>query len=425
MDIILAFLAFSATMIVFSTIATVVVEGIHKFSLQRRRDFDRMLTNYYQGAVKPLVEGAVEGEAQKFVNNIRRNPAFEGEKHDSRPSIASLLFDTSFQSLTTPQFIEQLSRSNVGEKIRELVAKGEKNLIEQLASEFERYGDAAHDYFHRRAQMLSLIVAILLALAVNVDAIRLFQALANDSELAETVSAQIDPDDWEAKYLALREVSEGNAQKFEDVVVKARDDIRSDIALLSGMSLPIGHMFYPWCSNSGLITETKASEDGRPVSVKRHVDARCDSHINNNGWTHLDRVSDELPFWIWILKAILSGLLIGLGAPFWFKTYRFLADFVPGINRGPKTQTREALNRPRETPQLVTTQPAVDLQQILVDEKNAKESKVVQELEILRSNGLNQRRLNTMFLSAGGKRIGDQYASNSLDPTLHRALVLL
>jgi hypothetical protein len=52
----------------------------------------------------------------------------------------------------------------------------------------------------------------------------------------------------------------------------------------------------------------------------------------------------EIDFWSWLLNSFLAGLLIGLGAPFWFKMYRSLADFVPGVRRGAKTETRTPLD---------------------------------------------------------------------------------
>jgi hypothetical protein len=42
----------------------------------------------------------------------------------------------------------------------------------------------------------------------------------------------------------------------------------------------------------------------------------------------------------WLLSVLLSGGLIGLGAPFWFRTYRFVASFVPGLKLPDSTLAR-------------------------------------------------------------------------------------
>jgi len=405
MDILMAFLAFSATMIVLSTMATVVVEFIHKTTMQRRRDFVRMLTNYYEGAVKPLVGDAAKEGAAKFVESIRRNPAFVGEELDSKRSRLTFLFDTAFENLTTPQFVEQLSRSHVGQQIRKSIKEGEETLIEQLAAEFERYGDAAHDYFTRRAHVISLFVAMIIALFVNVDAIRLFQTLSHDSDLAQKVASQIDPDEWEAKYLAVREVSKDDAQKLEEVLIESRKNIREDMKLLSIMNLPIGHSFFPWCSTNGEITETREVKDNPPIVIKSHVDSRCESFIEKKGGDHIAALVKGSEFWLWILKALLAGLLIGLGAPFWFKTYRFLADFVPGVNRGPKTETRENLHQQQNTRPVEPAKPVSDLRTLKVGDINADEVEVTSEVLEMRERALNQARLNTIFMSASGQKV--------------------
>lgn len=347
MDILLAFLAFSAVMIVLSTMATVIVEAIHKLFRQRKKDFERMLTNYYEGAVKPLVTDAADKGAKRFVKAIRRNPAFAGEHQNESQSSGNYFFDTAFEALTTPQFVEQLARSDIGQNISAQVKQGEARLIDQLAAEFERYGDAAHDYFHRRAQVLSLFVAVVFAFVVNVDAVKLFQSMSADNDVAKKIVAQIDPDEWEAKYIAAKTVADSEAQKFEETVISARSNLQSDLDTVAKLDLPIGHAFFPFCSDSGLLA----------VSNK-HLDARCNeltAEQSESSKPHLLALLTTKNFWKWFSSTLLAGLLIGLGAPFWFKTYRFLADFVPGVNRGPTTETREAANTSMSAQPVVQT----------------------------------------------------------------------
>ena len=393
MDILMAFLAFSAVMIVLSTMATVMVEAVHKFTRQRKKDFERMLTNYYMGSVKPLVIDATEKEAKKFVATIRRNPAFAGEHEDEDSSTRGRFFDTAFEKLTTPQFVEQLARSNIGDKIAEQVKESEKGLIEQLAAEFERYGEGAHDYFRRRAQVLSLFAAVLLAFALNVDAIRLFQSLSNDNDLAKQVIAQIDPDEWEAKYLQAKKIAGSDDEKLEVTLKKARSDLQEDVAVISKLDLPIGHAFFPYCSNSGLLKEAAAKENQEGV----HIDERCNT---------LDKGSFAVAFEFlkWMINALLAGLLIGLGAPFWFKTYSFLAEFVPGSKRGPTTETRETPSDRNTTHAKPAGKPVTNTQTLSLDDQST-QAKVLVNVDSVDATSVNQSRWTTMFKSASGKRI--------------------
>ena len=89
MNHVTAFLAFAAIMIVLTTLATVVVEGIHKFLNQRSADFAAMLTQLYENSVKPRLiaefkkaDKKVEEcaastlTAEDFVDQLVSNPAF-------------------------------------------------------------------------------------------------------------------------------------------------------------------------------------------------------------------------------------------------------------------------------------------------------------------------------------------------------------
>lgn len=408
MDILMAFLAFSAVMIVLSTMATAIVEALHKLLRQRKKDFERMLSNYYEGSVKPLVKGAADIGAKRFVETIRRNPAFAGEHDKTNKSSGNYFFDTAFETLTTPHFVEQLARSDIGKNISAQVQSGEARLIDQLAAEFERYGDAAHDYFHRRAQVFSLFVAVIFAFVVNVDAVKLFQSMSADNELAKRVVAQIDPDEWEAKYIAAKKVAENDTQKLEDALISARKDLHSDLTVISKLDLPIGHTFFPFCADNGLLKGTP--QQGQGAKANNHIDARCNALATNqtsNEASQLVVLLTSKDFCKWFFSTLLAGLLIGLGAPFWFKTYRFLADFVPGVNRGPTTETREALNNQR-APQVQATASRSANAQILAESQQPTDTTLVSNSS---PNSLNTSKLTTLFRSASGVSV-DNTADN-------------
>jgi hypothetical protein len=387
MNILVAFLAFSAIMIVLSTLATTIVEGIHKFSRQRSKDFER---NYYIGSVAPLLQEKGNGAADHFVKAIKANPAFEREKEtETRGLLGKIkkrIFDTDFETLTTPQYIEQLARSPIAEKVSAKLEQGEDAVIQRLAAEFERYGDGAQDYFKRRAQVLSICVAVMLAFFLNVDAIRIFKVLASDAVTANTIVDQFDIDEWEAKYTAAKSIAADDAN-VEAVFKNIKTDLNKDIQILGEWSLPIGQAFFPMCDQFEDIRVT-VDENGKllsqPVFKRTYTDSKCNIYLDLDQRAAKDKYSEELTakantekapfltkvkhwfisagdtlcyagetflilvkemeFWSWLLNSFLAGLLIGLGAPFWFKTYRSLADFVPGVRRGAKTETRTPLD---------------------------------------------------------------------------------
>ena len=64
--------------------------------------------------------------------------------------------------------------------------------LKKFDQKYEEYEKAISNYFKRRAQLLSFVVGIALAITVNIHAIRLFERYLNDPELTATVIAQTD-----------------------------------------------------------------------------------------------------------------------------------------------------------------------------------------------------------------------------------------
>ena len=84
MNYLIALLAFSAVMIVLATLATVLVESIHKIFRTRSHDFDEMLTQLYKKSVKPQLDNigvSLATEAETFVRQIRENPAIGRDRN--------------------------------------------------------------------------------------------------------------------------------------------------------------------------------------------------------------------------------------------------------------------------------------------------------------------------------------------------------
>ncbi len=350
MNYLTALLAFSAIMIVLSTLATVVVEGLHKLGRKRCGDFERMLQRLYDDAVAPRMGEAgiaAPSTAQAFAQQITRNPAVE----DSRigllgklPLLGNLL-DTAFDRLTTRQFIEQFAQTEAGKRLRQERDNATSAIISELAYEFERYGEAATAYFERRAMVFSVLVAMVMALTLNVDAIRLYSALASDSTLSDKVITQVDVSRLEQAYLARMAAAETAAEQaaavevFEEVMARLRRDAQQ----LDGLALPIGRAHFPYCAGvgSGVGADTVPLADPRCASVtQQDVGSGLKAWLISAGEV-LQRVGtrDGLG---WLLSALLAGGMIGLGAPFWFKTYRYIAAFIPGIKLPDSTLARRS-----------------------------------------------------------------------------------
>lgn len=340
MNILLACFAFAAIMIVLSTMASTIVEAIHKLSRQRAKDFERMLKNYYIGSVQPLINESGGEAVDSFVSSIRKNPAFDKDGANGKKTknpfkrILNRVFDTSFETLTTPQYVEQLARSPIAKTVSERLEKTEEQVIERLASEFERYGDAATDYFSRRAQVLSVVVAIAVAITLNVDALRLFKALANDSNLASEVVEKFDPEDWQEKATS----AVGN-QEAKALIQGLELEVKAQAKYLSEWRLPIGNSFFPYCFSG---EETARNRIDEKCNIYNSIKSEAGGVAR---WYEIGlALAFSSYFWSWVLNALLSGLLIGLGAPFWFNIYTTLSAYIPNNRKGARTETRSTVD---------------------------------------------------------------------------------
>ena len=374
MSIFVALLAFAAVMIVFATLVTVVVETFHKLFHRRRRGFQEMMEHFYRGALQarlpavgdtaepaPEAEGAEAGEV-RFAREIIANPAcVSGARWGwlRRAWGIRSLFSSSFENLTTRQFVEQLARTEAGRALGELAEAELKRKLTQLSYEFERYGEAATDYFARRASAISVLAAIVVALAANVDAVRLFADLARDRSLAEKVVAELEIGELEAAWTAARTPVHDGVEPAEttprDMAAEVMKRIQTESGRLASLGLPIGHDFFPYCRTRVMDDRCRrAAMAETPVSPEAMVCAGPTADpggaadwlgVPRDGFCAIYRYSAPVVSRIfttadglgWLLSALLAGGLIGLGAPFWFDVYRRITAVAAVV-----TKIREA-----------------------------------------------------------------------------------
>lgn len=364
MNYLVALLAFSAVMIVLATLATVVVETIHKIVGQRPKDFKVMLTQLYTDVVVPRINREISDKGERvaeslddFIKKMVSNPAIKETGWVSKIPFSNL--STEFEEMTTRQFVEQFRNTQAGEKLKQQSEDKIKMVMHDIAYEFERYGEAAKMFFQRRATFLAILTSLLLSITLNIDAISLFDALARDKSLSEKVVEAINVEKLEQTYTDRINHAESDKQieSISEQMAAVRKSIRDDAARLEGLGLPVGHQYYPYCATSQI------SDDG---SISEHQDPRCENavvikkveyfkaeylQIFNIPLTWIKGFIAGLAMVLftetgltWLFRAILTGALIGLGAPFWFKTYQFLAQFVPGRKQpaADSTQARQS-----------------------------------------------------------------------------------
>ena len=88
--------------------------------------------------------------------------------------------------------------------------------------------------------------------------------------------------------------------------------MKAELEELTQLNLPIGWDYYPFCRR---LAPTDATAEAGPAGAEIYSDSLC------------NRERDSLVGYIaWALKALITGLLIGLGAPFWYDVARRLSE---------------------------------------------------------------------------------------------------
>jgi hypothetical protein len=244
-------------------------------------------------------------------------------------------------AMTPAEFMERLGSSEVGHAIAKANIDAEKAakeagataaeaanvVLKHVAQKFEAFGKEASVYFEGRARLLSVVVAMALAFLAHVDAVDLFKTYLRDPnarakviEQSAAVTAQhkaameaaialkaIDPNATLTPDEVKKEI-EALKNDWKEAIVKANSTVKQ----YADVGLPLG-----WT-------------DERWEQAKWH----------KVGWLFF-KVPTIPSVWFYLF---LGGLLIGLGAPFWYDAVVGLTN-ISNAARGTKSadaQTRAA-----------------------------------------------------------------------------------
>ena len=253
------------------------------------------------------------------------------------------------------------------------VAKAE---LDRLARKFEELSSAISADFKRRAQIWSIVLGVVFAVGANVDGFRIINAYIADDRLTQAVISQqatfesaaaeaeerrnmldaltgevdaalkaiedaggVGDDEQKAALSAALEAlaQETSPQAIQESAQRAA----TAFAGLESLGIPIGWGFYPACpygSDDKDIWQAAGQRCGRilesiPDCGEEVPSASCRGlHFwTPTEWTFLGRINatvrrDLSGSLQWLVIAVGTGLLIGLGAPFWFDVAKRLSE---------------------------------------------------------------------------------------------------
>lgn len=253
-----------------------------------------------------------------------------------------------------------------------------RGVLMTAAQVYDDASSASSESFRRSAAMWTVFIGMVLALVANIDAVRVFDEYMENPELAQTiidesealeagsVAAQASLEKTRQLGLELAKLhadivemetgqasTDGIAEKrAEFAKVKAELESRegadaiantaatavAGIKSLKEKGVPIGWGYYPGIFEEpetvAKVRETENATPGVSGALTTVIE-----NISKNVST------DGSEFGAWLFKVLVTGLLIGLGGPFWFDLARRLAmvrRVVSGTTKPAPVDSREA-----------------------------------------------------------------------------------
>jgi hypothetical protein len=298
-----ACLALALTLALFASAVTVLVELFQRAVLHRVKDLRNMLGLAFDRSLATALGVNAEETAALRMHFIDAVSTRRGTRElvSAGAGLLAKAFPGRLSAVSRIDVDDLLHRLGRDDTFRQRFSTLDvsvlKPALERLVAQFERLEADASALFAARAQRLSFVCGVLLALTVNVDAIRIVNHYVGDPAGTARTIAQ------------LAAVAPGTAQaKNTSVPADEEAQIVAVITELQGLSqvgIPVGASFFPYCTPPG----------------QHQIDPACTGlATDGNAWQQIGaNLSDHgIQLALWLLSVVVTGLLIGLGGPFWF-----------------------------------------------------------------------------------------------------------
>lgn len=335
MNLLQGSIAFALALAGLATLCTVLIEILHRVAGWRADGLKNMLNAYFDhvivarfGEEKPanltelksnyldtlseshLITHLMEGKS-KMPLFVRRNML-------------------QLESLSLQEFLGRLPDADVFGHL-ELTKNHEQQvqLLAELGEKYAHYGNAASNYFKRRAQFLSLILGLCLAVFGNIHAGRIFDAFVKDPVLAARMEQQADGIRSVIARQQAEQVADGMSQAALADINSQMQQVGTALEAYQKMGLPMGWTYYPNCFQKG-VSDPDCKRIIKPATL---TPIASEASLPASLWQTL--CSDPGGFFLWLFTVAITGVLIGLGGPFWFDIAMKLSQVRDSLNGKP------------------------------------------------------------------------------------------
>lgn len=299
-----AALAFALTMLAVSTLVTQIVRVIQKASALRNKVLLQMLNEYFAQELRPVIDRELSRLKSDLKSDLK-NEVAAGVSEKAQALSMNLLFTEEelarLTEVSTEELLERLKRSNMGKDLLENLGSRAQAVFNELGKRYEILGNKFSELFRVNSRLLTTILAIVIAFLLNVDSLYIVDTYVKNEGMRQAVIAQ--KESLEDGYRALTVKLEQDPAR--DSITKAEfeqafGDAKEQLGIFAGAGFPIGISYFPYVC----FQNPTAPDCGQRNII------------------------------FWSIGCILTGLLAGLGAPFWY-------DAVTGISRAIQSMRAE------------------------------------------------------------------------------------
>ena len=313
-----AALAFALTMLAISTLVTWLLRFGQWVVRLRRKVMKDMLADYFAKELKPVVER----ELDRLQSTAKAALVAEAEKlgvKDLYTGDKAVLTEAQYNDMTelaTGEVVEWLKRTDMGGKLLKELGDRAVPIFEELGKRYDAVGDRFTKSFRASARIWGTAIALVVALILNIDSIFIAKTYMSNEGMRQAVIAQ--KESLEQGYTDLQQTLEADATKTEitrEEFQQAFSDAETQLDIFTSAGFPIGYSYYPYaCVPENDVLD--CTQRGAPVTVPLFGRVFLFGDLT------------------WFLGILLTGLLAGLGGPFWF-------DVVSGISRAAQSAKKK------------------------------------------------------------------------------------
>ena len=382
MQLLDAILAFTLTMGALATVVTLIMEAVVRLSRMRKKNFLQVMKLLDQ----ELGQGYLalsDKERWEFFTKVVSNPTESSGSEDGEKASQQTVENFNktaglFEKVSLEYMLRCLAAT---ETVKKKTAAAKENLeaeFDRIARKYEELGSSVSASFKNRTAFWSIIIGIALAFLVNIDGLRIFEAYQASPELAASIIEKQDQfaksfenakktsqdlngaleklETAEKKLQEAQNLTDDDGKKAQAIenAKKEKDDAEKNlesqletkriedavtsaqrqVADLASLGVPLGWDLYPACPYKGSPDQWEAScPKCKAIAFEKRELVSKPEPLLAVVRVYKTAKNDFFGFVQWVIAVLLTGGLIGLGAPFWFDIAKRLSQLRKGVQQ--------------------------------------------------------------------------------------------